>query len=128
MTAIFGHLGPCSDSLMNRMEQALSHRGQCHAALAPSSGGFLAACGEHPGTDLASTDTLDRLVNEARTVGQAKDPFEPGEIDRLLRDNTAMPYSYEGGMRIWTVIMTLLWNSFYNTPRPELQEMVTPHG
>ncbi|MEQ8770958.1 MAG: asparagine synthase-related protein [Phycisphaerales bacterium] len=59
--------------------------------------------------DLA--DALDELFDDllAPDAVRERGIFEPESIQRLRRSGRSKPYTHEGGMRLWTAVMTELW-------------------
>lgn len=54
---------------------------------------------------------LDAMADRVLSGGEvrARGLFEPGSIAGLRRKDASRAYSHEGGMRLWTAIMTELW-------------------
>ncbi len=61
--------------------------------------------------NLALADALDAIADEMLSPEAVRERgiFEPDSIQRLRRSDRSKPYSHEGGMRLWTAIMTELW-------------------
>lgn len=61
--------------------------------------------------NLALADALDELADDLLQPSLVRERglFEPDSIEALCRSDRSKPYTHEGGMRLWTAIVTELW-------------------
>ncbi len=61
--------------------------------------------------NLALADALDGMADDVLSAQSVRTRglFAPESIERLRRTDRSKPYTHEGGMRLWTAIMTELW-------------------
>jgi asparagine synthase (glutamine-hydrolysing) len=90
--------------------------------------------------DLAFSNTLDEVTDNylSKSKVEARGFFLFSDIQRLKRRKGTKPYSAEGGMRLWTALLTELWGVEFldkkghgndvSQSRPELELVIESTG
>ncbi|GJM19010.1 MAG: hypothetical protein DHS20C14_12230 [Phycisphaeraceae bacterium] len=80
--------------------------------------------------NLELADALDAMTDKMLSPADVRERgiFAPGSVESLRRSDRSKPYSHEGGMRLWTAIMTELWARAFVDLRGEPPEPLGAHA